>query len=100
MKSTPRSATEKSIMSNFEVAVCPYRTQVTSDPSQIETTKFEVQTTKYELQIAQYGKPAYYNGVLSYESEVDENDHVPQSPHQDGKDSTKFMPLNLFNVAW
>ena len=30
------------------IQFCPYRTQVTYDPSSIQTTQFEVQTSKFE----------------------------------------------------
>lgn len=70
----------------MDVSFCPYRTQVTYDPSTIETTKFEVQTRQFEVQTSKYEKPAYYNGILpDLDAEKSGGEQKFRSPHQLGK---------------
>ncbi len=45
------------------IQFCPYRIQVTSDPSTIATTEFEVQTTRFDLQTAKYEDPVTFTGT-------------------------------------
>jgi len=47
------------------IQFCPYRTQVTYDPSAIQTTEFEVQTTQFDLQTTKYEDPVTFTGTAS-----------------------------------
>lgn len=65
----------------MDVSFCPYRTQVTYDPSTIEIAKFEVQTAKYE-------DPKPYTGNLEADSESFEAEQRESELAQQGKSHT------------
>jgi hypothetical protein len=78
-----------------DISFCPYRTQVTYDPSAVQTTQFEVQTTQFDLQTTKYEEPVTFTGTSSdlelLEACKSGSEQPPKLEYQVGKN----MPIGF-----